>query len=274
MYARILRKRALATVAALSVGLSVAVALASEVPTDGFRVVASYPHDHRAFTQGLVFADGELYEGTGHYGRSTLRRVDLETGQVLQQVALPRTIFGEGVTVWGDEIVQLSWRAGLGMRYDRRTFEPVGEFALPGEGWGITQDGRHWIVSDGSDQLRFLDPREQREVRRLAVRDGSRPVYRLNELELVNGEIWANIWYDDRLVRISPETGAVLGYVDLAGLWPRAQRPAAEAVLNGIAYDRDRGRLFVTGKYWPRVFQIEVVAGDCTDAAGPATGSR
>ena len=231
---------------------------ASSTPVAGFRVVASFPHDSEAFTQGLVFDAGTLFEGTGKHGHSTLRRVDLETGAVLQQAALPRELFGEGITVWGDEIVQLSWKAHRGLRYDRGTFEPVGEFHLPGEGWGITQDGRHWIISDGTDTLRFLDPGSATEVRRIQVRDGARTVERLNELEYINGEVWANIWYQDRLVRISPEDGRVLGYVDLSGLWPSVRRRPTEAVLNGIAYDAIGQRLFVTGKYWPWLYQIEV----------------
>jgi glutamine cyclotransferase len=231
---------------------------ASSAPVAGFRVVASFPHDPGAFTQGLVFDAGTLFEGTGRYGHSTLRRVDLETGAVLQQVELPRKLFGEGITVWGDEIVQLSWKAHRGLRYDRATFEPIGEFHLPGEGWGITDDGRHWIISDGTDTLRFLDPDSATEVHRVQVRDGSRAVTRLNELEYINGEVWANIWYQDRLVRISPDDGTVLGYVDLSGLWPSVRLRPTEAVLNGIAYDARGQRLFVTGKYWPWLYQIEV----------------
>lgn len=229
------------------------------VPVYGYRVIASYPHDPTAFTQGLVFDAGELFEGTGGHGHSTLRLVDLASGRVEREAALPERLFGEGITVWQDEIVQLTWRSQLGLRVDRTTFAPIGEFHLPGEGWGITHDGRHWIISDGSDTLRFLDPATQQEVRRVRVRDGLRAVTRLNELELIDGEVWANIWYDDRLVRISPVDGKVLGYVDLTGLLPRGSRPHAQAVLNGIAYDAAGARLFVTGKHWPRLFQIEVV---------------
>ncbi|MGB5733955.1 MAG: glutaminyl-peptide cyclotransferase [Thiohalocapsa sp.] len=232
--------------------------LGASAPVAGYRVIARFPHDTNAFTQGLAFDADNLYEGTGKRGRSTLRRVDLETGAVLQQTALPPRIFGEGITVWRDEVVQLSWQAHLGMRYDRATFAKVGEFPLPGEGWGITHDGRHWIISDGTDTLRFLDPDSAMEVRRVQVRDGSRAVTRLNELEYIAGEVWANIWYQDRLVRISPATGAVLGYVDLSGLWPPLRLRAEEAVLNGIAYDAEGQRLFVTGKYWPWLYQIEV----------------
>jgi glutamine cyclotransferase len=245
-------------------------AIAGEVPVHGFRVIASWPHDTRAFTQGLVVTDGVLYESTGGYGRSTLRRVDLETGQVVQERSLPKRFFGEGLTAWRGELVQLTWRAGTGLRYDRQTLAPLGEFAVQGEGWGLTHDGRHWIMSDGSATLRFLEPGTGAEQRRVRVRDGGRPVRQLNELEMVpvgrdasaaagdGVELWANVWHSDRLVRIDPEDGVVLGYVDLAALWPRKQRPHREAVLNGIAYDAGRGRLLVTGKLWPRLYWIAV----------------
>jgi glutamine cyclotransferase len=259
------RRRALASVLMLAMVAAgalivvVAGAGATGVPVHGYRVIASYPHDSSAVTQGLAFDAGELFEGTGRHGLSTLRLVDLSSGRVERQVALPARLFGEGITVWEDEIVQLTWRSQLGLRFDRATFTPIGAFPLPGEGWGITQDGRHWIVSDGTDSIRFLDPATQQEVRRVRVRDGAKPVTRLNELEFIDGELWANIWHEDRLVRIAPADGRVLGYVDLTGLLPRGERPDSEAVLNGIAYDRAGSRLFVTGKHWPRLFQIEVV---------------
>ena len=232
------------------------------VPVAGFQILASYPHDPSAFTQGLVFDNGELFEGTGQYGQSRLRQVDLQTGTVQRQLNLPARIFGEGITAWAGEIVQLTWRAQLGFRYDRATFTRVGDFPLPGQGWGITHDNEHWIVSDGTDVLRFLDPATQREVRRVQVHDGPHRIQRLNELEFIEGEVWANIWYEDRLVRISPADGSVLGYVDLSGLWPRNERPDREAVLNGIAYDAAGQRIFVTGKHCPRLYQIEIVAGE------------
>jgi len=233
----------------------------SPAPMRTARVLASYPHDPAAFTQGLVFDRGELFESTGLYGRSTLRRVDLTSGAVLQQTALPRELFGEGITVWRDQIVQLTWRAGVGLRYDRDTFERIGQFPLAGEGWGITDDGRHWITSDGTDRLRFLDPSTGGELRSVRVHDGLRSIRALNELEYVRGEIWANVWHEDYLVRIDPRNGAVLGYLDLSGLWPRESRAAREAVLNGIAYDAAGARLLVTGKYWPRLYQIELPPG-------------
>lgn len=263
---------------AAALAVATASAAAEEpVPVHGFRVMASWPHDASAFTQGLVVADGALYESTGGYGRSSLRRVDLATGRVLQARPLPDTQFGEGLTAWRGELVQLTWRAGRVLRYERATFAPLGELPLRGEGWGLTHDGEHWIVSDGSATLRFLDPTTGAEAHRVTVREGSRPVRRLNELELVpvprqaaargkaeipvapaRNEVWANIWHQDRLVRIDPADGRVLGYVQLSGLWPRAERPHREAVLNGIAFDADRGRLLVTGKHWPRLYWIEV----------------
>ncbi len=264
----------------LAAALFAAPTLATGPPVHGFRVVASWPHDTSAFTQGLVMVDGLLYESTGGYGRSTLRQVDLETGRVLQRRALPAQLFGEGLTAWQDELVQLTWRAGRVLRYARPTLAPLGELELAGEGWGLTHDGAHWIVSDGSATLRFLEPLTGAEQRRVSVQDGRRPVRLLNELEIVpvrrNGaepacvggmaadralirdEVWANIWHSERLVRIDPESGLVLGYVDLAGLWPMSQRPSREAVLNGIAYDAQRCRLLVTGKLWPKLYWISV----------------
>jgi glutamine cyclotransferase len=193
--------------------------------------------------------------------------VRLDTGEVLQQRDLPRQLFGEGLTAWRGQLVQLTWRAGVGLRYDRATFAPLGAFEVAGEGWGITQHEGAWIMSDGSADLRFLDPDTGAEFRRLSVEDDGDPVRRLNELEMVpvllddrvvRAEVWANIWHRDRLVRIDPSNGRVLGYIDLGGLWPKRKRPHAEAVLNGIAWDAQNQRLLVTGKHWPRLYWIEV----------------
>lgn len=227
-------------------------------PVSEVRVVARYPHDPEAFTQGLALIDGLLYEGTGGYGSSSLRRVDLATGRVLERVALPARFFGEGITGWNDEIVQLTWRAGVGLRYRRARLVETGRFPVTGEGWGLTHDGRHWIMSDGSANLRFLDPADGAQVSVLRVQDGKRPLRRLNELELVRGEIWANIWYQDRLARIDPADGRVLGYVDLSGLWPTNQERQHAQVLNGIAFDPATAVLLVTGKRWPWLYQIQV----------------
>jgi len=222
------------------------------------RMVARYPHDPEAFTQGLVMADGVLYEGTGGYGRSSLRRVDLATGRVEQQLDLPSDLFGEGIAVWGEEIIQLTWTNRLGLRHRRDSFTTTGDFPLDGEGWGLTHDGRSWIKSDGSAWLRFLDPTHGREVRRVLVRDRGRPVAHLNELEYIDGEVWANIWFRDELVRIDPASGRVLGYIELAHLRPAVARGNREVVLNGIAWDQDNDRIFVTGKLWPQLFEIAV----------------
>lgn len=234
------------------------VALADSATVLGYRVVASYPHDPSAFTQGLIFIDGKLYESTGNYGRSTLRRVDLETGRVEQEIRLAPNLFGEGLTDWRGRLVQLTWRERLGIIYDAKTFARLETFSYTGEGWGLTQDGQHWIMSDGTDELRFLDPETRNVVRRVKVRAGKRPVHRLNELEYINGAIWANVWRSDHLVRIAPDSGQVTAVLDLTALYPASERVSSEAVLNGIAHDAATDRLFVTGKYWPRLYEIQV----------------
>jgi glutamine cyclotransferase len=220
-------------------------------------VVQSYPHDTRAYTQGLVYDRGELYEGTGKYGESTLRRVELSTGRVLQSVELSRDVFGEGITVWGGEVIQLTWRNQFGIVYDKSTLEERRRFRYAGEGWGLTHDGIHLIMSDGSSTLRFLDPKTFRVVRQLLVRSGGRRVANLNELEYVQGEILANIWYKNYIARISPSSGEVLGWIDLQTLVP--PRLDRDSVANGIAYDAENDRLFVTGKNWPHLFEIRLV---------------
>jgi glutamine cyclotransferase len=232
--------------------------LPSTTPVFGYRVVASFPHDPTAFTQGLVYADGQLFEGTGNYGASVLRRVDLTTGRVEREIRLAPNLFGEGITYWQGRLIQLTWREQLGISYDSDSLKTHDTFSYTGEGWGITHDEHHWIMSDGTAVLRFLDPESRRVVRQLNVRDGERSVRFLNELEYVAGEVWANVWKQDTLVRIAPSTGAVTGLIDLGGLCPESARSGREAVLNGIAYDAETGRLFVTGKYWPRMYQIEV----------------
>lgn len=229
------------------------------VPVDGYRVLASYPHDPEAFTQGLAYADGQLFESLGNYGKSALRRVDLTTGRVAQETRLAPHLFGEGLAHWQGTLVQLTWRERLGLVYDLRRLTLQDTFAYAGEGWGLTHDATHWIMSDGSATLHFLDPRSRHVAHRITVRDGTLPVRLLNELEFVDGEIWANIWQQEVLVRIAPDTGAVTGYLDLDGLYPVAAGRPREAVLNGIAHDAATGRIFVTGKYWPRLYCIESV---------------
>lgn len=224
-----------------------------------YRVINSYPHDHGAFTQGLVYERGFLYEGTGLYGRSTLREVVPETGQVTRIKMLESRYFGEGITIFGNRILQLTWVARTGFVYNKKTFERVRSFTYPSEGWGITHDGRRLIVSDGTPTLYFRDPDTFEEVGRVEVRDEKGPVTRLNELEYVEGEVYANVWESDLIARIDPESGRVVGWIDLTGLLPGQERLGPDAALNGIAYDRDGKRLFVTGKRWPKLFEIEVV---------------
>jgi len=223
----------------------------------GVEIVRSYPHDVRAYTQGLAFEEGVLFEGTGQYGQSTLRRVELESGRVLQSVSLPNNMFGEGITVRGGEVIQLTWRNQVGIVYDKATFRELRRFRYSGEGWGLTHDGTHLILSDGSSTLRFLDPKTFRVVRQLMVRSGGRRVANLNELEYVRGEILANIWYKDYIARISPANGEVLGWIDLQTLVPPGMD--REECANGIAYDAKHDRLFVTGKNWPQLFEIRLV---------------
>ena len=224
-----------------------------------YRVVNSYPHDPEAFTQGLIFHRGALYESTGGHRESRLRRVELETGRVLQEHRLADTLFAEGLALSGDRLVQLTWRAGRGLVYDADSLAPVGEFGYSGEGWGLAYDGQHLLMSDGTDVLRVLEPRGFGEVGRLQVTDRGRALTNLNELEYVEGSIYANVWHSDRIALISRATGAVQGWLDLSGLLPLAFRTDEIDVLNGIAYDAVGQRLFVTGKRWPRIFEIELV---------------
>lgn len=232
---------------------------AGPAPVAGYQVVRIYPHDPQAFTQGLVFLDGALYEGTGLPGRSTIRKVRLENGEVLQVQKLDPQYFGEGITVLGNRLFELTYKSEIGFEYDRVTFRRTGTFTYRGEGWGLTHDGARLIMSDGTAFLRFLDPATLKETGRIQVRDGQTPVVYLNELEYIKGEVFANVWQTDRIARISPKTGAVIGWIDLKGLLnPRDAAQGAE-VLNGIAYDAATDRLFVTGKLWPKLFEIKIV---------------
>ena len=226
-------------------------------PVAGYRVVNVYPHDRRAFTQGLEYVDGVLYEGTGQNGQSGIRKVKLETGEVLQHQPLDAKYFGEGITVWKDTIVQLTWQAETGFVYDKTTFKQTRTFSYPGEGWGLTHDGTRLIMSDGSAAIRFLDPSSFQETGRVTVRDKGVAIAKLNELEFVKGEILANVWQTSRIARISPKTGDVLGWIDLTGLLDPREAVGTD-VLNGIAYDAKGDRLFVTGKWWPKLFEIKV----------------
>lgn len=224
-----------------------------------YEIVNTYPHDPGAFCQGLAIAGGHLYEGTGQRRRSTLRKVELATGKVLQQVSLDGRFFGEGITVWDQRIYQLTWQAGVGFVYDKETFREIGRFRVRGEGWGLTHDGTHLILSNGSPTLQFIDPKTFRVVRRLNVRDQGNWVRDLNELEYAGGAILANVWTTDRIAWISAETGNVTAWIDLSGLRPSETRRDSDAVLNGIAYDPETKRLFVTGKHWPKLFEIRIV---------------
>jgi glutamine cyclotransferase len=242
--------------AGLGCALGLASALAQPpVPVQQVEVVASYPHDPMAFTQGLVFDKGQLFEGTGRHGESSLRRVDLESGEVQQRADLGLRYFGEGITILGERIYQLTWQSHIGFVYERDSFRQLQTFFLPGEGWGLTHDGSALIVSDGTPVLRFLDPENFRELRRVTVTEAGQPLARLNELEYIDGEVWANVWYTDYIVRIDPASGVVTGKLDLSGLH---QGREPDAVLNGIAWDAESRRLFVTGKLWPALYEIRL----------------
>ncbi|HEY8447696.1 MAG TPA: glutaminyl-peptide cyclotransferase [Thermomicrobiales bacterium] len=251
-------------------------AIAEEAaPVAGYHVVQSYPHDPDAFTQGLVYDDGLLLEGTGREGKSTLRLVELETGEVLRSVALDTRHFGEGIALLGSRIYQLTWKSRTCFVYDRETFELLTTFEYEGEGWGLTTDGEQLIMSDGSSTLTFRDPETFRAVRQITVEDAGKPVMLLNELEYIGGEIWANVWRTDRIVRIDPETGEVRGWIDLSGLLtPEDRGDHRVDVLNGIAYDPATNRIFVTGKLWPKLYEIEIVpAPDLLQPIGTPTGT-
>ena len=233
---------------------------AQGAPVQTYRVVNTYPHDRHAFTQGLIFLDGVLYESTGLNGRSSVRKVKLETGDVLQQRAVDPKYFAEGLTAWGSKLIQLTWQTNVGFVYDRASLQPERSFQYTGEGWGLTHDGTRLIMSDGTAQggLRFFDPDTLKETGRVVVRDRGQSIQYLNELEFIRGEVWANIWQTNRLARINPKTGDVVAWIDCTGLIPRTEVLDPGAVMNGIAYDAAGDRIFVTGKLWPRLFEIRV----------------
>lgn len=232
---------------------------AKRPPEYTFKVIRTFPHDSNAFTQGLAYRDGFLYEGTGLNGRSSLRKVRLETGEVVQRVDLAPEFFGEGITLLKNEVVQLTWQSQTGFVYNLSDFHLLRRFSYAGEGWGLATDGREIFMSDGTPEIRVLDSGTLAEKRRFTVHDGTTPVKELNELECVEGEIFANIWQTDRIAQISSQSGEVVGWIDLKGLLSPVYRLEAGAVLNGIAYDAKRKRLFVTGKLWPSIFEIELV---------------
>jgi glutamine cyclotransferase len=228
------------------------------LPLYGYQVVRAYPHDPAAFTQGLQYVDGVLYEGTGQIGQSSIRRVELETGKILQKRAVPPPHFGEGITVWKNDLIELTWQTNVAFVYDRKTFEPLRTFKYAGEGWGLTHDGTNLYMSDGSDELRVLDPATFVERRRIKVTSAGAPLKNLNELEWVKGEIFANVWMTDHIARIAPASGKVVAYIDLRGLLSASERASTD-VLNGIAYDAAKDRLFITGKWWPKLFELKLV---------------
>ena len=242
-----------------SAGATAARAL-DAVPSYKVKILHVYPHDRAAFTQGLVFEGGYLYEGTGLNGKSSLRKVALETGEILQRRDLPAEFFGEGITIYRNKIIQLTWQSQIGFVYDRDSFELIREFCYSTEGWGICHDGKRLIMSDGTATLHFLDPESFAEIGRIEVHDYRGPVFNLNELEYVKGEVYANVWRTNRIARISPRTGKVTGWIELHGLLRREDRQGPVDVLNGIAYDAGQDRLFVTGKLWPKLFEIELIA--------------
>src|SRR5579863_1187820 len=231
---------------------------AQTAPVHSYKIIKAYPHDPTAFTEGLEFHGTALWESTGQNGTSSIRRVDLATGTVLENHPLSTLYFGEGITFFGDRLYQLTYMSGVAFVYDPKTFKQVESFHYSGEGWALTHDAKHLIMDDGSSALRILDPVTFREESRLVVRDGTRPVSNLNELELIEGEIWANIWLKEIVARIDPRTGQVNSWVDFTGLRQAAGCREDCDILNGIAYDAPHKRIFVTGKHWPKLFEIQV----------------
>jgi glutaminyl-peptide cyclotransferase len=225
------------------------------------KVVHAYPHDKTAFTEGLFWQDGFLYESTGLEGRSFIRKVKLETGEVVQSHTVPSQYFGEGIVAWKDRLIELTWQSHIGFVYDLKTLTPFASFPYSGEGWALTHDDKRLIMSDGTSDLRFLDPDSLKEIGRVKVTDRGEPVVNINELEYVKSEVFANIWHTNRIARIDAANGHVTGWIELKGLMKPAEiSDPVEGVLNGIAYDRQRDRLFVTGKLWPKLFEIRLVA--------------
>jgi glutaminyl-peptide cyclotransferase len=229
-----------------------------EAPLHTYRIVKTYPHDPTAFTEGLFYLDGRLYESTGLNRQSTIREVRLEDGKVLRSVSIPPQYFGEGIVAVGSDIVSLTWQDGIGFRWNRADFRQTGSFRYKGEGWALTQDGKNVWMSDGTAELRQLDPKTMAERKRIAVTDNGQPVERLNELEWVKGEIFANVWMSPRIARIDPKSGRVTSWIDLGELAAENMNGDPDAVLNGIAYDAAKDRLFVTGKNWSKLYEIAI----------------
>lgn len=239
--------------------LGLASCSAGEPPVAKYNIVQSFPHDGAAFCQGFLVHEGKFYEGTGRYGTSSVRRVDMETGSVEARQDLPSHLFGEGIAIFGDELFQLTWKAGTVHIYDLATMEPKRKLTYSGDGWGLTSDGKSLIRSDGTDTLYFHDPKDFAEQRRIRVNLDGAEVREINEMEYVEGEIWANVWKKEYIVRISPKNGNVLGWIDLRGLFDVNSVADPDSVLNGIAWDAGAKKLYVTGKLWPEVFELKVV---------------
>jgi glutaminyl-peptide cyclotransferase len=227
-------------------------------PVSSYKIVAEFPHSTSSYTEGFFYRDGLFYEGTGMKGSSAILVIEPETGKVVQRRDLPPQFFGEGIIDWGSEIYEWTWQSHVCFVFDRFSLRPAGQFTYAGEGWGMTRTSREIITSDGTATLRFRDPKTFKETRHIVVKDDGNPIEQLNELEYIKGEIYANIWHSDRIARISPRDGHVLGWIDLTGLMPASRRVNDESVLNGIAYDAQHDRLFVTGKQWPSVFEIRI----------------
>jgi glutaminyl-peptide cyclotransferase len=245
---------------ALALGALACSAAQAATPVYGYRVVHVYPHDTSAYTEGLFYKDGYLYESTGEAGESTVRKVELQTGKVVQRHDVPDAYFGEGIIDWKQELIQLTWKSQLGFVYDLASFKQLRTFSYPGEGWALTRDSKQLYMSDGSPVLRILDPTTLAATGSIMVTDNGEPVANLNELEWVKGEIYANVWMTNRIARIDPASGHVTGWIDLTGLLDVSRLPdPGNDVLNGIAYDEQHDRLFVTGKRWPKLFEITLV---------------
>jgi glutaminyl-peptide cyclotransferase len=232
--------------------------ISSPVPTYGYKVIHTYPHDQGAFTEGLVYDDSVFYESTGRYGQSSLRKVNQQSGQVLQIYNLPAEYFGEGLALYQDKLLQLTWKSHTGFIYDKASFDLVRDFTYPNEGWGLTYDGKRLVMSDGTSTLHFWNPETLEEIGSIDVQDRGTPVTYLNELEYIRGQIYANVWQTNKIAIIDPESGVVAAWIDLTGIIQAENYTEAIDVLNGIAYDTAAGRLFVTGKLWPLLFEIEV----------------
>ena len=246
-------------------------AATTPVPVYGFQVVHAYPHDPAAFTEGLFYLDGFLYESTGLAGQSSIRKVRLETGSIVQRIDLPPQYFGEGIVNWESHLVSVTWQSQVGFVFDLKTLALERQFNYPGEGWALTQNGTELILSDGTSHLRFLDPRTLKETRRIEVTLYGKPLQNVNELEWVKGEIFANVWQTNWIIRIDPKDGHVKGLVDLGGILDASERPqGTDAVLNGIAYDARKDRLFVTGKNWPKLFEIRLKKRPAQNSEPPA----